>query len=97
MLCIGSIEMLALARPGNKVMAMSFAATFQYLGNGLGRLGTAGLIGMNLWAAQWDFCGWTFSHFHTIFLFDLVLTFFGLMLLILTPAVVSERSDHYAP
>ena len=97
LLCIGSTEMLALAKPGNKVMAMSFVSTFQYLGNALGRAGAAGIIAMNILSEQWIFCGWTFSYFHTIFIFDFVLTFFGLILLILTPALISDRSDYYAP
>lgn len=97
LLCIGSTEMLALARPGNKVMAISFASTFQYLGNALGRLGSTMLIAMGVLAERWTFGSWDFSHFHTLFLFDFVLTFFGLTLLLLTPAVVSERSDYYAP
>ena len=97
LLCIGSTEMLALARPGNKVMAISFASTFQYMGNALGRLGSTILIAMGVLAEQWTFGSWSFSHFHTLFLFDFVLTFFGLALLLLTPAVISERSDYYAP
>ena len=97
LLCIGSNEMLALARPGNKVMAMAVVSTFQYLGSALGRLGTTLLIAMNVLAEQWSLWKWSFSHFHTLFLFDFVLTFLGLALLLLTPAVITKRSDYYAP
>ena len=97
LLCIGSNEMLALARPGNKVMAMAVVSTFQYFGSALGRLGTTLLIAMNVLSEQWSLWKWSFSHFHTLFLFDFVLTFLGLTLLLLTPAVITKRSDYYAP
>lgn len=88
--CFGSTGMLALARPGNKVMAMAFVSTFQYFGTGLGRLGTTGLMALGVLAERWRFGGRVFASFHTFFLIDFALTVLGLTFLLLLPAMNSD-------
>lgn len=95
--CFGSTEMLALARPGNKVMAMSFTTTFQNAGNALGRLGITLLLASGMLADSWMACGRSFSYFHTLFIFSFVLTLLGLLFLLLTPAMIPDHDDYYAP
>ena len=84
--CFGSTGMLALARPGNKVMAMAFVSTFQYFGTALGRLGATGLMALGVLAERWQFSGRMFASFHTLFLLDFVLTLLGFAFLLLLPA-----------
>ncbi len=95
--CFGSTEMLALARPGNKVMAMAFTTTFQNFGNALGRLGTTLLLASGMLAETWDAFGRSFSYFHTLFIFSFVLTLLGLLFLLLAPAMIPQHDDYYAP
>ena len=88
--CFGSTGMLALARPGNKVMAMAFVSTFQYFGTALGRLGATGLMALGVLAERWRFGGRVFASFHTFFLIDFALTVLGLTFLLLLPAMNSD-------
>ena len=95
--CVGSVEMLALARPGNKVMAMALVTTFQNLGNALGRLGVTLLLSVPILAPQWEFGGRVYSRFHTLFLFDFLITGTGLLFFLLTPAFIPRGDDYYQP
>ena len=95
--CLGSVEMLALARPGNKIMAMAFTATFQHLGSAMGRLGTTVLLATGMLSGQWCLHGIKMTHFHSIFIFDFILTLLGLLMLLLTPAVMPCHEDYYQP
>ena len=95
--CLGSTEMLSLARPGNKVMAMAFTTTFQSIGNAVGRLGMTLLMASGMLAPMWQCGSRSFTHFHALFIFSFVMTLLGLLFLVLTPAMVPERNDYYAP
>ena len=76
---------------------MAFTSTFQNLGNALGRLGTTFLLASGMLAASWDAYGRSFSYFHTLFIFSFVLTLLGLLFLLLTPAMIPQHDDYYAP
>ena len=97
MLCINSIEMLALAKPGNKVMAMAFCATLTSLGSAVGRLGTTLILGSGALAASWKLGGATLSKFQFLFGFYSFTLIFFLILLPLAPAVVPKHRDYYHP
>ena len=97
LICIGSIEMLALARPGNKVMAMAFVSTFQYLGNALGRAGSSLILALGIFAPVWNFGGYEFSYFHTIFILNSAIILLGLILLMIVPAASRNRENYYEP
>ncbi|MBR2438880.1 MAG: MFS transporter [Lentisphaeria bacterium] len=97
MLCINSIEMLALARPGNKVMAMAFVATITNLGTAVGRLGTTLILWTGALAASWNFAGMTMTKFQFLFGFYTFAMIFFLILLPLAPAVIPRHHDYYHP
>lgn len=97
MLCINSIEMLALARPGNKVMAMAFVSTVTNLGTAVGRLGSTLILWTGALAASWEFAGMTMSKFQFIFGFFTCSMIFFLILLPLAPAIIPKHHDYYHP
>ena len=97
MLCINSIEMLALARPGNKVMAMAFVATSTNLGTAVGRFGTTLIHATGALAANWNFGAYSMTKFQFIFGFYTVIMFFFLILLPLAPSVIPKHHDYYHP
>jgi hypothetical protein len=97
MLCINSTEMLALARPGNKVMAMAFVATITNLGTAIGRLGTTLILWTGALAASWNFAGMTMTKFQFLFGFYTLSMIFFLILLPLAPAVIPKHHDYYHP
>lgn len=97
MLCINSIELLALARPGNKIMAMAFISTFTSLGTAVGRFGTTIVLGTGALATTWEFAGSTVSKFQFLFGFYTFVILFFLILLPLAPSVVPEHEDYYHP
>lgn len=96
-LCINSTEMLALARPGNKVMAMAFVSTATNLGTAIGRLGTTLILWTGALAATWDFAGMTMTKFQFLFGFYTFMMIFFLIMLPLTPAVIPRHHDYYHP
>ena len=97
MLCINSMEMLALAKPGNKVMAMAFVATLSSLGTAVGRLGTTAILACGALAETWQFAGLTLSKFQFLFGFYTAAIIFFLILLPLTPSVIPKHHDYYHP
>ena len=96
-LCNNSSELLALARPGNKPMAMAFLQTYQNLGVALGRTGTAMILGANLLATNWQLGAMSISHYQTIFLLCGTIAATILILFPTLPAVVPKHKDYYAP
>ena len=97
LLCINSTEMLALAKPGNKVMAMAFVSTLSSLGTAVGRLGTTVILGSGALAATWQFMDLTVSKFQFLFGFYTISIIFFLVLLPLAPSVVPRHHDYYHP
>ena len=96
-MCNNSTELLALARPGNKPMAMAFQQTYQNIGVSIGRTGTALIMGANLLAPTWTFKGLTISSYQTLFLLYAVIAAVILILLPTLPAIVPKHKDYYDP
>ena len=96
-MCNNSTELLALARPGNKPMAMAFQQTYQNIGVSIGRTGTALIMGANLLAPTWNFKGLTISSYQTLFLLYAVIAAVILIQLPTLPAIVPKHKDYYDP
>jgi hypothetical protein len=96
-MCNNSSELLALARPGNKTMAMALLQTYQNAGISISRVTTSLMMGANLFAPMWVWGDITFCSYQTIFLFYGV---FGAILLLLfptLPAIIPKRRNYYEP
>lgn len=91
-----SSEMMALATPGNKVMAMAFCNSFYYAGQGLSRILTSAILGSGILAPFWVCGGQTFSHYQTIFLMYGVCILFAATLLVVVPAIFPKGKYIYA-
>ena len=96
-LCNNSTEMLALAKPGNKPMAMAFQQTYMNIGVSIGRTGTALILGANLLAPTWELNGVTVCNYQTLFLLYAVIAAVILILFPTLPAVVPKHKDYYDP
>ncbi|OQA86681.1 MAG: Major Facilitator Superfamily protein [Lentisphaerae bacterium ADurb.Bin242] len=90
-------EMLALARPGNKTMAMAFCNTFSSGGAAMGRIVTSLLLGSGMLASEWMFRGTKICYFQSMFLIYSFSAALCLLLLFLVPAVVPRHEDYYEP
>ena len=97
LLCNNSVEYLALARPGNKTMAISFCSTYSNLGAAIGRTGSSLLLGGILLAPQWTFAGRTVSVYQSIFLISGLIAVLALALIPILPSFVPEHEDYYKP
>lgn len=97
LLCLTSTEMLALAKPTNKLMATSFISTFQNLGVCIGRLGMTVILGLGVLMEQWTFCGKVLSKFNFLFAVNCFMIIFSLLFLLLSPSVVPRHKDYYEP
>ena len=91
-----SSEMMALATPGNKVMAMAFCNSFYCAGQGLSRILTSAILGSGILAPFWVCGGRTFCHYQTIFLMYGICILFAATLLIVVPAVFPKGKYIYA-
>lgn len=96
-MCNNSTELMALAKPGNKPMAMAFQQTYQNIGVSIGRSGTALILGANLLAPEWKFLSWNICHYQTLFLIYGVIATVLLILIPILPAVVPKHHDYYEP
>ncbi|MFA6716229.1 MAG: MFS transporter [Victivallales bacterium] len=88
-------EMMALATPGNKIMAMAFCGTFYYGGSGLSRLVTSLVLGSGMLATEWHIGSVSFCHYQTIFLIYSVAIVFAAALLVIVPAVFPKGEYSY--
>ena len=95
--CNNSSELLALARPGNKTMAMALVQTYQNAGISISRTGTSLIMGANLLAPLWTWGSREFSSYHSFFIFYGVLAAVLLLLLPTLPAIVPKHRDYYQP
>lgn len=94
---VNSVELLALAKPGNKIMAMAFGATACAIGQAAGSTLTSLLLGCGALAAKWHWAGLELSKFQLLFgIYALALGFF-MILLPLAPAVIRTHDDYYKP
>ncbi len=96
-MCNNSTELLALARPGNKPMAMAFLQTYQNIGVSIGRAGTSLILGVNLLAPVWNIGKISFCSFQTLFLLYGVVATVILILFPTLPAIVPKHHDYYEP
>ena len=88
-------EMMAMATPGNKTMAMAVCGTFSSLGGGLSRVITSVILGAGILAPEWYIKGTKFCHYQTLFLIYAVCILFAAALLIIVPAVVPHGKYNY--
>ena len=96
-MCNNSTELLALARPGNKPMAMAFQQTYQNIGVSVGRTGTSLILGANLLAPVWNIGKISFCSYQTLFLLYGVIATVILILFPTLPAIVPKHHDYYEP
>ena len=88
-------EMMAMATPGNKTLAMAVCGTFSSLGGGLSRVITSIILGAGILAPEWYIKGTKFCHYQTLFLIYAVCILFAAALLIIVPAVVPFGKYNY--
>ena len=91
-----SSEMMAIATPGNKVMAMAFCNAFYYGGCGLSRLMSSLIIGSGALAAEWTLGATVFTNYQTLFLMYAVCVVFAASLLVVVPAIFPKGEYIYA-
>ena len=84
---LASAEMMELATPGNKVMAMAFSGTFSYGASGLSRLLSSLLLGSGMLAAEWHIGAMRVCRYQTLLLIYTAAMLFAGIFLILVPAV----------
>jgi len=92
-----SSEMIALADPANKALAMAFCGSMYAAGTGGSRLLSSMLIGTGILAPQWNIGTMTFSMFHTMYLGYGVGILFVSLLLVIVPAIFPKGEYHYIP
>jgi hypothetical protein len=96
-MCNNSAELLALARPGNKTMAMAFAQTYSCAGGAIGRIGTSLILGTSMLAPVWMLGNREISRYQTFFLISGVMLFILLFLLPTLPSFIPKHDDYYEP
>ncbi len=97
LMCLNSIEMLSLARPGNKTMATAFCQTYQAIGVAIGRSGSSFIIGAGMLAPTWTKWGREFSSYQTIFLICAIIIAVITLLLPHLPSFIPKHEDYYDP
>ena len=95
--CLNSTEMLAAAKPGNKVMGAAFCQTFTNMGAAIGRLGTTMVLAAGVLMPDWKFFGINMSCYNFMFMFFFIMTVFFYLLLLLSPAIIAKHDDYYEP
>lgn len=97
LMCLSSTEMLALARPANKLMASAMVNTFTALGTTVGRTGGSIILGLALLNESWNLWGGNFTKYNALFALSLCMIIFSLLFLLLAPSVVPRHKDYYEP
>ena len=95
--CLNSTEMLAAAKPGNKIMSTSFCQTFTNLGAALGRLGATLVLAAGVLMPDWKFFGISMSCYNFMFMCCFLMLLFFYLLLLISPAIISQHDDYYEP
>ena len=95
--CLNSTEMLAAAKPGNKIMGTAFCQTFTNMGAAIGRLGTTLVLAAGVLMPDWKFFNINMSCYNFIFMFCFVMMVFFYLLLLLSPAIIAKHDDYYEP
>ena len=91
LLCINSVEMLALARPGNKIMAIAFCSSAIALGGAAGTLLTSALLGCAAIPAKLALAGIAVTKFQLFFAAYTTAILLFLALLPIVPAVTRQE------
>ena len=97
MMVVNSTESLALARPGNKTVALAVCQVFCNIGSAAGRFGSAAVLACGILAPAWKLGALSVTRFQSLFLVDAILMVFFLILLVLLPAFVPKHDDYYEP
>ena len=84
---INSSEMLALARPGNRVMAMAVCQTFSFIGISVSRFSSTFVLGVGLLTPSWPLWSISMQSYQACLLFAVAAILFSAVLLLLVPAV----------
>ena len=90
-----SAEMMALASPGNKVMAMALSGAFSCGGSGLSRFVTSLLLGGEMLAPEWMLGTMTVSRYQSLLLLYCCGLLFAAVFLALVPAVFPKGEYVY--
>jgi len=92
-----SSEMMALANPNNKAMAMAFCVSMYSAGLGGARLLSSVVIGSGILSPEWTIGTAKFSMFHSMFLGYGLGILFVCFLLVIVPAIFPKGEYHYVP
>ena len=92
-----SSEMLELATPGNKALAMAFCITMYSAGLGGARILSSVIIGSGILASKWYIGSLEFNMFHTMYLGYGLSILFVCVLLVIVPAIFPKGEYHYVP
>lgn len=88
-------EILALARPNNKLMAVAFGNTIYQIGMGGGRFMASLLLGCGALCTSWTMWGLKLTDCQSLFLVSMIILFLALPLLLLVPSLIKERDYYY--
>ena len=97
LLNINSVEILALAKPGNKIMAIAFCSTAIAIGTASGTVVTSFLLGCGALAGEWTLLGFRLTQYQLLFGIYTIGLCFILILLPLVPAVIRKHDNYYNP
>ena len=95
--CLNSTEMLASAKPGNKVMATAFCQTFNNIGSAVGRMGATLVLATGALATEWKLFNIPMTCYNFMFIFYFAMIIFFYLLLLISPSVISKHEDYYNP
>ena len=96
-LCCFSLEMMSLAKPGNKTMATAVCSTYNSIGGAVGRIVTSIALGCGAFAQVWTYKGIEYSRFSTLYAIYAGVAAFFLILVVSIPSVVPKHHDYYNP
>ena len=92
-----SSEMMALATPENKAVAMAFCVSMYSAGMGGARLLSSVIIGSGILSPEWTMGTMNFTMFHTMYLGYSLAILFVCVLLVIVPAIFPKGEYHYIP
>jgi Na+/melibiose symporter-like transporter len=92
-----SSEMMALANPENKALAMAFCVSMYSAGIGGARFLSSLIIGSGILSPEWFIGTMRFSMFHTMYLGYGLAILFVCTLLVIVPAIFPKGEYHYVP
>ncbi len=92
---VSSSEMMALAAPGNKTLAMAFCGAFFYGGSGLSRLVSSLIMGSGMLAPEWRLGTMAVCHYQTLYLVYTAAIVLAAVFLVMVPAIFPRREDVY--